>query len=232
MYKKINAAFIDRFTTVGYITNDQETIFSVLIAVVMIVIAVVIILHEIEILPSFPGNKIENYDLELIRNTNFTNRISAQMQTCKFISNFNKMIHDNNELDQSQAFHERLLQILSESFPSSSEISHQFLFMIYRKLLASKIEDLKVCHLREFSRALLYKLNIPKFTLIKCYSEIIKLDDPVLSKEQINFFTEERNKLQIILNRERTVALQNMKLNLMRSIRKLKLAVEVVAAFS
>lgn len=233
MYKKINEVFIDKFATVGYITNYQETLFSALIAVIMIVIGAIVILYDTEISYNFVGNTTESHDdLGLIRNNNSTNRISTQMHTCRFIRNLNRMICDNHKSNLSRTFHERLLHILSESFPSSSEISDQFLFIIYRKLLASKIENLNACHLRELSNALLYKLNIPKYTLIKCYSEIIKLDDPVLSKEQINFFIREKDKLQVILNREREVAVQNMKLNLIKSIRKLKLAVEVVTVFS
>ncbi|KAJ1609328.1 hypothetical protein OJ253_1602 [Cryptosporidium canis] len=231
MYKKTSSVFsIYKSSTIGSVVNYQDVSFSILISILVIIIGVIAILYDNDVTFGFAVN--DNEDLEQMDNSSYICRISAQSDTCKFINNFNKIICNNHELYWSQMFHEGLMQIFSNSFPSNSEISYQFLLFIYRKLLTSKINGLTVCHLRDISNTLLYKLNVSKYTLAECYSEIIKLDGSKVSNEQMNFFMEERDKLLMIFNRERDLAFQNIKFGLKKFVMKLKLAFEIVMIFS
>lgn len=229
MYKKVFLN-IENFSFNGYIINCQEFLFSALIIVILIYFGIASIFYDVEFLPSLVDNEIDDYNnQDSVNSINSLNHLSTQKHICKFINEFNKIIRDSYELSSAQIFHERLLQLLSELFLLDSiNFSHQFLFLIYRKILASKINGLNIWHLQEFSKTMLYKLKIPKYILIKCYSEIIKLDDSIISKEEKDFFKVEKNRLQVIINREREMLFENIKLNLFRALDKMKLALEVL----
>ncbi|OII71816.1 uncharacterized protein cubi_00624 [Cryptosporidium ubiquitum] len=230
MYKKINTFNIESFPFNGFILNYQEFLLSVLITIILIYFGITSIFYDAEILPSRVDGAIESLGNQGSPNhIDSLSNLSAQKHICKFINDFNEIIYDGYELNSAQIFYERFLQLLSESFfLNSINISYQFLFLIYKKILVSKINGLSISHLQELSKVMLYKLKIPKYTLIKCYSEIIKLDDSILSKEQKNFFIGEQNRLQVIMNRERTILLKNIKLYIVRVVEKMKLALKML----
>ncbi|EAK88753.1 hypothetical protein [Cryptosporidium parvum Iowa II] len=234
MFKKINI-FLKNETFIfnGSIIGYQEILFIILITTVLVYFGIISVLYDAEILQNVIDEATEIHNRESINNINSLNNISAQRLVCKFISSFNKIVYDANELSSSQKFNERLLKLLSESFPSNSiDISYQFLFLIYRKILISKTKYLVISHLQDFSEVMLHRLKIPKHTLVMCYSEIIKLDDSILSKEEKNHFMHEKERLQIIMNIERDVVLQNIKLNILRVAKKIKFAIEVAIFLS
>ncbi|KAK9173997.1 hypothetical protein CmeUKMEL1_16845 [Cryptosporidium meleagridis] len=234
MFKKINIFlknenFIFNSSIIGY----QEILFIVLITSVLVYFGIISVLYDAEVLPNLIDKSIEIHNRESINNINSLNNISAQRLVCEFISSFNKIVYDDNELSSAQAFNERLLRLLSESFPPNSiDISYQFLFLIYRKILVSKTKYLFISNLQDFSEVMFHRLKIPKHTLVMCYSEIIKLDDSILSKEEKNFFIHEKERLQTIINSERAVVLQNIKLNVSKVAKKIKLAIEMAIFLS
>ncbi|KAH8581614.1 uncharacterized protein ELE39_001744 [Cryptosporidium sp. chipmunk genotype I] len=234
MHKKIDLFLkIKNFPFNGCIISYQEIFFTILVTTVLISFGIISILRDIEILPNAKDVTIEIQNQESVSNINSLNEISAQNLICKFINSFNEIIYDDYDSSFAQKFHERFLKLLSESFPLNSiDISHQFLFLIYKRILVSKGKDLNIWNLQEFSEVLLHKLKIPKYTLVKCYSEIIKLDNSVLSKEQKNFFTNEKNRLQTIMDGERTIVLQSTKLNILRAVENIKIALRVVILLS
>ncbi|TRY53181.1 Uncharacterized protein CTYZ_00002492 [Cryptosporidium tyzzeri] len=233
MFEKINIFLKnENFIFNGSIIGYQEILFIILITTVLVYFGIISLLYDAEILQNVIDETTEIHNRESINNINSLNNISGQRLVCKFISSFNKTVYDANELS-SQKFNERLLKLLSESFPSNSiDISYQFLFLIYRKILVSKTKYLVISHLQDFSEVMFHKLKIPKHTLVMCYSEIIKLDDSILSKEEKNLFMHEKERLQIIMNIERDVVLQNIKLNILRVAKKIKFALEVAIFLS